>query len=94
MAVAQLAKLCGVVAITLASVAVMSSAQATTPNTEPPIPVPRPSDIAVAERIKGIAPFGDASSEKELRCLAQAIYFEARSEPERGQRAVADSLVA
>jgi hypothetical protein len=31
---------------------------------------------------------GVVKNDKELRCLAEAIYFEARSEPERGQAAV------
>ena len=92
MAIAQLAKLCAVV-IMLVPALMASSAQAITPHSAPPIPVPRPTDIAVAERIKGIAPFGEASAEKELRCLAQAIYFEARSEPVRGQRAVGQVIL-
>jgi len=34
-----------------------------------------------------------ARSEKEIRCLATAIYFEARGEPERGQLAVAQVVL-
>ena len=34
-----------------------------------------------------------AKSEPEQRCLAQAVYFEARSEPEEGQAAVAQVVL-
>src|SRR3712207_2980442 len=87
MGVARLAKLCAVVMM-LVPASMASPAQATTPHSAPPIPVPRPTDIAVAERMKGITPVDEASAEKELRCLAQAVCFEARSEPVRGQHAV------
>jgi spore germination cell wall hydrolase CwlJ-like protein len=36
---------------------------------------------------------GIVKSEKELKCLAEAIYFEARSEPERGQAGVAQVVL-
>jgi Cell Wall Hydrolase len=36
---------------------------------------------------------GVVTSEKELRCLSEAVYFEARSEPERGQAAVAQVVL-
>ncbi len=35
----------------------------------------------------------DITSEKQLRCLAEAIYFEARGESELGQRAVAQVVI-
>lgn len=35
----------------------------------------------------------DMTSDKQLKCLAEAVYFEARGEPERGQRAVAQVVV-
>jgi spore germination cell wall hydrolase CwlJ-like protein len=36
---------------------------------------------------------GTVTSAKEMKCLAEAIYFEARSEPERGQAAVAQVVL-
>ncbi|MGL4636259.1 MAG: cell wall hydrolase [Beijerinckiaceae bacterium] len=36
---------------------------------------------------------GTVTSEKEMKCLAEAIYFEARSEPERGQAGVAQVVL-
>ncbi|MCA3564087.1 MAG: cell wall hydrolase [Methylocystis sp.] len=36
---------------------------------------------------------GIVTSEKEMRCLAEAVYFEARSEPERGQAGVAQVVL-
>ncbi len=36
---------------------------------------------------------GVVTSDKEMRCLAEAVYFEARSEPERGQAAVAQVVL-
>jgi Cell Wall Hydrolase len=36
---------------------------------------------------------GTVTSEREMRCLAEAVYFEARSEPERGQAAVAQVVL-
>jgi spore germination cell wall hydrolase CwlJ-like protein len=36
---------------------------------------------------------GTVTSPKEMKCLAEAVYFEARSEPERGQAAVAQVVL-
>jgi spore germination cell wall hydrolase CwlJ-like protein len=36
---------------------------------------------------------GTVTSAKEMKCLAEAIYFEARSEPERGQAGVAQVVL-
>jgi spore germination cell wall hydrolase CwlJ-like protein len=36
---------------------------------------------------------GTVTSEKELKCLAEAVYFESRSEPERGQAGVAQVVL-
>ena len=36
---------------------------------------------------------GVVTSEKELKCLAEAVYFESRSEPERGQAGVAQVVL-
>jgi spore germination cell wall hydrolase CwlJ-like protein len=87
MAVVRLTKLCAV-AMMLVLVPLTSSVQATMPHAAPPIPVPKPVDAATAERMQGIEPVSQAGQGHELLCLAQAIYFEARSEPVRGQRAV------
>jgi hypothetical protein len=36
---------------------------------------------------------GTVTSEREMKCLAEAVYFEARSEPERGQAGVAQVVL-
>ena len=36
---------------------------------------------------------GSVTSEKEMKCLAEAVYFESRSEPERGQAGVAQVVL-
>ena len=54
------------------------------PAPSPPIPPPSP-----AMRLK----LDDKEYDKALRCLANAIYFEARSEPVRGQMAVAQVVL-
>jgi Cell Wall Hydrolase len=36
---------------------------------------------------------GTVTSEKEMKCLAEAVYFESRSEPERGQAGVAQVVL-
>jgi hypothetical protein len=36
---------------------------------------------------------GVVKNEREMKCLAEAVYFEARSEPERGQAAVAQVVL-
>lgn len=64
------------------------------------VPIGRPvtekggmSVIARNERPDYTAIIEQARSEKEQRCLAEAIYFEARSEPEAGQAAVAQVVL-
>jgi spore germination cell wall hydrolase CwlJ-like protein len=51
-----------------------------------------PSDKSGSPQARPVPPrsplVGVVKNDKELRCLAEAIYFEARSEPERGQAAV------
>ncbi|MGE0062859.1 MAG: cell wall hydrolase [Xanthobacteraceae bacterium] len=54
------------------------------PSPSPPIPPPSP-----AYRLK----LDDKAYAKSLRCLANAVYFEARSEPIRGQMAVAQVVM-
>lgn len=44
--------------------------------------------LEVAAQGAGEQNFADASSARQLRCLAEGIYFEARGEPWRGQLAV------
>jgi spore germination cell wall hydrolase CwlJ-like protein len=50
-------------------------------------PPPRP----LAELVAAYA--GDAAPDKEQECLANAVYFEARSEPMEGQLAVAEVVI-
>jgi spore germination cell wall hydrolase CwlJ-like protein len=51
-----------------------------------------PSDRNAVQQARPVPPksplVGVVKNDKELKCLAEAIYFEARSEPERGQAAV------
>ena len=53
--------------------------------------------IAAAVPARPIAPrsplVGSVTSEKEMKCLAEAVYFESRSEPERGQAGVAQVVI-
>ncbi|MDT2019642.1 cell wall hydrolase [Methylocella sp. CPCC 101449] len=49
--------------------------------------------IARNERPDYAAIIEQARTEKEQRCLAEAVYFEARSEPEEGQAAVAQVVL-
>jgi spore germination cell wall hydrolase CwlJ-like protein len=70
-----------------------------------PLPYLNPPEIDAAPVIPGLpfrgnllqrAPDIDsepAVSDKELTCLAKAVYFEARGEPERGQTAVAKVIL-
>jgi len=52
-----------------------------------PVPEPKPVRLAVAERRP------DNVSPRDLTCLAQAIYYEARGESRAGQRAVAEVVL-
>jgi spore germination cell wall hydrolase CwlJ-like protein len=61
----------------------------------PPLPQfgPRPQQQA-ARPVPPKSPLvGIVTSEKEMKCLAEAVYFEARSEPEKGQSAVAQVVL-
>lgn len=59
------------------------------PDTSPNAPLHATRKLTPAERLK-LTP---ASRAKAVKCLAEAIYFEARSEPESGQMAVAQVVV-
>ncbi len=63
--------------------------------TQPVIPPNSAGEPAAASRpIPPRSPLvGIVKNEKEMRCLAEAVYFEARSEPERGQAAVAQVVL-
>jgi Cell Wall Hydrolase len=66
-----------------------------------PEPVPAPGGLtlpkappAASRPVPPKSPLvGVVTSEKEMRCLAEAVYFEARSEPEKGQAAVAQVVL-
>lgn len=64
-------------------------APAIVPDTSPDAPLHATRKLTPAERL-GLNPVTRA---KAVKCLAEAIYFEARSEPERGQMAVAQVVV-
>jgi spore germination cell wall hydrolase CwlJ-like protein len=66
----------------------------------PPViapPVFPPSEKGEPPQARPVPPrtplVGVVKNDKELRCLAEAVYFEARSEPERGQAAVAQVVL-
>lgn len=64
-------------------------APAIVPDTSPDAPLHATRKLTPAERL-ALTPVTRA---KAIKCLAEAIYFEARSEPERGQMAVAQVVV-
>jgi spore germination cell wall hydrolase CwlJ-like protein len=64
-------------------------APAIVPDTSPDAPLHATRKLTPAERL-ALNPVARA---KAVKCLAEAIYFEARSEPERGQMAVAQVVV-
>jgi len=57
-----------------------------------PLPESRPSDVASLAALVETMP-ADAPLSRDLQCLAQAIYFEARGEPLAGQLAVGAVIV-
>jgi Cell Wall Hydrolase len=63
----------------------------------PPVVVAVPTvkvSLAPSRPVPAASPLvGSVTSEKEMKCLAEAIYFEARSEPERGQAGVAQVVL-
>jgi hypothetical protein len=59
---------------------------------EVPLPKARPDDIPGPSPAERLALTGAARVKAE-RCLAQAIYFEARDQPARGQSAVAQVVI-
>ena len=64
-------------------------APAIVPDTSPDAPLHATRKLTPAERLG----LNDVTRVKAVKCLAEAIYFEARSEPERGQMAVAQVIV-
>ncbi len=64
-------------------------APAVVPDDSPDAPIHSTRKLTPAERLK----LSGASRTKAAKCLAEAIYFEARSEPERGQIAVAQVVI-
>jgi spore germination cell wall hydrolase CwlJ-like protein len=61
------------------------------PKPEAPIVVPVPQASNLADLVLTYA--GVATSDREQECLANAVYFEARSEPIEGQLAVAEVVL-
>lgn len=64
-------------------------APAVVPDTSPDAPLHATRKLTPAERLN----LNTATRAKAVKCLAEAIYFEARSEPEKGQMAVAQVVV-
>src|SRR5688500_2514553 len=63
-----------------------------TPKPETPAPVAIPSPAKpLVELVQAYA--GTQTSDREMECLANAVYFEARSEPIEGQLAVAEVVL-
>jgi hypothetical protein len=61
-----------------------------TPKTDSPVPTLAPAS-RLAELV--LAFTGTQTSDREMECLANAVYFEARSEPIEGQLAVAEVVM-
>jgi spore germination cell wall hydrolase CwlJ-like protein len=59
------------------------------PDTSPDAPLHATRKLTPAERLG----LNQVTRAKAVKCLAEAIYFEARSEPEKGQMAVAQVVV-
>lgn len=55
--------------------------------------LPKDMSVVPADRPNYAALVGEDHAARENRCLAEAIYFEARSEPEEGQAAVAQVVL-
>jgi spore germination cell wall hydrolase CwlJ-like protein len=62
-----------------------------TPKAETPAPVEAPTATALADLVLAYA--GTEAADREMECLANAVYFEARSEPIEGQLAVAEVVL-
>ena len=62
-----------------------------TPKPEAPVPAVMPTPTTLAELVLTHA--GVATTDREEECLANAVYFEARSEPIEGQLAVAQVVM-
>jgi spore germination cell wall hydrolase CwlJ-like protein len=64
-------------------------APAVVPDTSPDAPLHATRKLTPAERLG----LNTVTRAKAVKCLSEAIYFEARSEPERGQMAVAQVVI-
>ena len=62
-----------------------------TPKPEAPAPAELPTPATLAELV--LAHAGVETADREQECLANAVYFEARSEPIEGQLAVAEVVM-
>jgi spore germination cell wall hydrolase CwlJ-like protein len=62
-----------------------------TPKAETPAPAPTPAATNLTQLVMSYA--GTQTSDREQECLANAVYFEARSEPIEGQLAVAEVVL-
>ena len=62
-----------------------------TPKPEAPAPAATPVATQLADLV--IAYAGTQTGDREMECLANAVYFEARSEPIEGQLAVAEVVL-
>ncbi len=62
-----------------------------TPKDEAPVPTAVPVATRLAELVLAFA--GTQTGDREMECLANAVYFEARSEPIEGQLAVAEVVM-
>jgi len=64
-----------------------------TPKPEAPAPAPQTMATATTLAELVLAYAGTQTSDREMECLANAVYFEARSEPIEGQLAVAEVVM-
>ncbi len=91
------------IAIGATDISLMSAALAAINKVDGSTKNTNPAPIAISKRLayvrantpatKFITPTTLATSNKQLQCLATAIYFEARGEPYRGQVAVAQVVI-
>lgn len=65
-----------------------------TPKAESPAPAPAPATVPTTNLSQLVMAYaGTQTSDREQECLANAVYFEARSEPIEGQLAVAEVVL-
>ncbi|MCA3254722.1 MAG: cell wall hydrolase [Alphaproteobacteria bacterium] len=73
--------------------AILEDAAATGPMVSADAPAERPSVGSLRELVDAINELPEVEPSREMRCLATAVYFEAKGEPLEGQLAVAQVIL-